>query len=150
MRQPIFGMEPVRSVGLQICGLTLSLWCEGIAIPFCFLTRGGPAEYPGVNWTGHDPFLPGVAYRQQHLDENAAAAVPVVASWISGQFEHLAGTVMRFYWAGHKPLHLDAILDYAIAAEALLCRGATGQIGATFQGRAARLLSSPQKWITMR
>ncbi len=139
---PVFGNEPCRVLGLQICGLALSLWCERIAIPFCVLTGDPGSPSSGTSWAGHDPFVPEGLLHNASIDAKSAETLPVIASRIAEHFHHIAGTALRFYWAGHKPFELDAFLDYAIAAEALLCRGATEEIGATFRRRAARLLSA--------
>lgn len=139
----IFGSEPLRQTGLTICSLALAIWCDEISVPFCFLMRGGPADYGGLTSTQHDPFVPSGVPVERPLAPEARLQLPLLASSIADNFEVLAGAALRFYWAGHKPFLLDGTLDYAIAAESLLCRGLDRGISRTFRTRGSRLLARP-------
>lgn len=137
----IFGSEPLRETGLTICSLALAMWCDQISVPFCFLMRGGPGDYGGLASTQHDPFVPSGVPIERPLPTDVQMNIPIVASAIAVNFDVLAGAALRFYWAGHKPFLLDATLDYAIAAESLLCRGVENGVTATFIRRGSKLLA---------
>lgn len=137
----IFGAEPFRQMGLTVCSLALSIWCDEISIPFCFLLHGDEGAEDGMSSTEHDPFVPPAVARARSLPPQARTQLPLLASAIAANFNVIAGAALRYYWAGHKPLLLDATLDYAIAAESLLCRGISSQVSATFCRRAGKLLA---------
>ena len=137
----IFGSEPLRETGLTICSLALAIWCDQISVPFCFLMRGGPGDHGGLTSTQQDPFVPSGVPVEQPLGPDARTQLPIAAAAIAASFDVLAGAALRFYWAGHKPFLLDATLDYAIAAESLLCRGVENGVSSAFRRRGSNLLA---------
>jgi hypothetical protein len=137
---PVYGREPNRTAGLSLITWGLSLWVPSVSAPFCFLMEGAPNP-TGLSWTMHEPYTYApprkTAIPQEWYDPYA---------WLLPQIEaHLDQTstaIRRYYMAANRMDPEDAILDYVVSLESLMCRAKSTELIYRCSTRAAIMLGS--------
>ena len=117
---PIFGNEPIRTAGLVSIGVALSIFVPSISIPHCFLLD---AKQPGISWTSHEPMAGDLPPQSAAINLAHVGNVRAITHVLVEHFSTVSTAALRFYWAGHYSRPLDAVVDYVISAESILCRG---------------------------
>jgi hypothetical protein len=136
----VFGLEPVRTMGLSAITYALALGYSGISIPHCILMspeEAGVGPGGGVTLTGHDLYLAGLPPQVSVIDPATLPTFRNLAYAILNSWEQLEMPLSRFYHASNRANYLDQLLDYVIAVECVV----KANDASKFERRVAALLN---------